>query len=225
MAAADILSDIHGELTHGQRRPGLEQSSTANLRVAVSHLRRQWSDSPPVRCHKRYKLNARLSIAHGYEQAMSILTDDDIEGISMGGGLWRITDLSRGGVGAFIPGGARVPLPVSGDLVAFCPEEGTRWHLGVVRRVKASSNGIEVGIATLSASPGAGQVEDGRSVRELCFCDPVRCGEAVRLVGPVGALGDNAPLFVMADGSFRKLRPLARALRGQNFDLRVYQVM
>ncbi|MDR1424324.1 MAG: hypothetical protein LBI92_06965 [Azoarcus sp.] len=233
--AADVLSDIHGELTHGQRRAGLEKMDLDVLRAAVAHLRRQWSSSPPTRRHQRHVLDARLSMVYGYDGAVSLLNDDAAEAVSMGTGAWRIVDLSRGGVGATMrhggvgtgaPRNVWVGLPSAGDLVAFCPEEGTKWHLGVVRRVRMSDSHIELGIATLSASPDIGAVDDGRAVRELCFCDPIRRGEPVRLVGPVGALEDNEPLFVTIPGALtHKLRPLASALRGKSFDLRVYQVV
>jgi len=233
--AADALSDIHGELAHGQRRAGLEKIDLDVLRAAVAHLRRQWSSSPPTRRHQRHVLDARLSMVYGYGDAVNLLNDDAMEAISMGTGSWRIVDLSRGGVGATmrhssVGAGAShnvwAGIPAAGDLVAFCPEEGTKWHLGVVRRVRISDSHIELGIATLSASPDIGAVDDGRAVRELCFCDPIRRGEPVRLVGPVGALEDNEPLFVTMPGALtHKLRPLASALRGKSFDLRVYQVV
>jgi hypothetical protein len=220
--AADSLSDIHAQLVHGQCPPDLEKIDPEVLCDAAAHLCRQWSASPPTRRFQRYPFDARLCVVCGYDQAMNLLSNDVLEeGVAMGTGAWRITDLSRGGVGAAIPS-IRATAPAAGDLVAFCPEEGVKWHIGVVRRVRTSKTYIEIGIATLSDSPDLVQVDDGRAPRDLCFCDPIRSGEAVRLLGPVGALGDNNPFFVMVDGNVHKLRPLAKALRGKSFDLRVY---
>jgi hypothetical protein len=226
VSAADMLSDIHGDLTHGQRPSGLGKTDLEELRAAVAHLRRQWSSSPPMRRFRRYPFDIRLNVVGGYDETKSLLRGDAPEAVALGTGVWRVTDLSRGGVGAtasiHIQGGA----PAAGDLVAFCPEEGTRWHIGIVRRVRIAESYTEIGIATLSDRPDLAQVDDGRVARELFACDPVRRGEAIRLVGPVGSLGDDDPLFVFAKGSVvHKLRPLASALRGKSFDLRVYQVV
>ncbi|MDR1062594.1 MAG: hypothetical protein LBL48_01430 [Azoarcus sp.] len=224
--AADMLSDVHGELTHGQRPFGLEKTDLAELRVAVTHLRRQWSARPPVRRFRRYSFNAHLSVVGGYDDVMGLLGDGSPEAVALGTGGWRITDLSRGGVGATTSRSVESGVPAAGDLVAFCPEEGTQWHIGLVRRVRLSKSGIEIGIATLSMNPDLARVDDGRAVHELFICEPVRRGEAIRLVGPVGSLEEDDPLFVMAKGSVVcKLRPLASALRGKSFDLRVYQAM
>ena len=224
--AADRLSEIHRELIQGQYSPvGLEKINIEELRSAVVHLRREWSFNPPMRRHRRYSLNARLCVVRGYEQAMSLLNGDAEEAVAVGAGTWRITNLSRGGIGAIIPRNLRAGVPVAGDLVAFCPEEGTKWHIGVVRRLRISKTHIEIGIATLSSNPGLALVEDGRVQRELCACDPIRRGEAIRLLGPVGVLGDDTPLFFRTDDAIiHKLRPLANTLRGKSFDLRIYQV-
>ncbi|MDR0701657.1 MAG: hypothetical protein LBF61_04475 [Azoarcus sp.] len=224
--AADMLSDIHGELTRGHRPSGLEKTDLAELRSAVTHLRRQWSARPPTRRFRRYSFSAHLSVVGGYDDVMNLLGEASPEGVALGTGGWRITDLSRGGVGAMTSRTTDGGAPAAGDLVAFCPEEGTRWHIGVVRRVRLSKSGIEIGIATLSVRPDLARVDDGRAAHELFICEPVRRGEAIRLVGPVGSLEEDDPLFVMAKGSVVcKLRPLADALRGKSFDLRVYQAM
>jgi hypothetical protein len=228
LPASDMLSDIDGELAHGQYRAGLEKMDLDELRAAVAHLRRQWSGSPPMRRFQRYPLDTRLTMVRGYDQTVTLLGYDEMEGVATGTGSWHITDLSRGGVGvtASTNNLSVDATPTAGDLVAFCLEEGTRWHVGVVRRVRTSGAFVEIGIATLSDRPGLSVVDDGRAARELCLCDPVRRGEVVRLVGPVGALGEDDPLFVtLKNAVVHKLRPLASALRGKSFDLRVYQVV
>ena len=223
--AVDNLSDIHGDLAHGRIPDDFEHVEAKELRAAVVHLRRQWSFNPPLRRHRRYPLNARLCVVRGYEQAMDLLNDDATEAVAVGMGTWHITDMSRGGVGAITPRNIKVNVPAAGDLVAYCPEEGTRWHIGVVRRLRTSKSHIEIGIATLSANPEIARVDDGHHPRELCVCDPVKSGGAVRLVAPVGTLSDDDPIFVVEKNSVvHKLRPLADALRGKSFDLRVYQV-
>ncbi|MDR2209031.1 MAG: hypothetical protein LBE22_08695 [Azoarcus sp.] len=223
--AAGRLSDIHGDHVLGKALKGFEHANAKDVRAAIVHLRRQWSFNPPMRRHQRYPLNARLCVVRGYEHAMSLLDDDATEAVAMGMGTWHITDMSAGGVGAITPRNIKVTVPVVGDLVAFCPEEGTRWHIGVVRRLRTSKSHIEIGIATLSASPEVACVDDGHHPRELCVCDPVLRGGATRLVAPVGMLGSDDPIFVMKKNAvIHKLLPLGDALRGKSFDLRIYQV-
>jgi hypothetical protein len=223
--AAEKLSEVRGVLARGQVPDGLEHMDIKELLLAVVHLCRQWSFNPPLRRHWRYPLNARLCVVRGYEHAMNLLSDDSTEGIAMGVGSWHITDLSRGGVGAITPRNIKLAVPATGDLVAFCPEEGTRWHIGVVRRQRTSKSHIEIGIATLSTNPELVRVDDGRQQRELCICDPIRPGGAIRLVAPVGTLEGNDPIFVMGKNAVvHKLQSLGDALRGKSFDLRIYQV-
>ena len=223
--AADTLSGIHRDLADGRFPDELENVNEEELRAAVVHLRRQWSFDPPLRRHRRYPLNARMCVVRGYEQAMNLLSDDATEAVAVGMGTWHITDMSVGGVGAITPRSIKVSVPVAGDLVAYCPEEGTRWHIGIVRRLRTSKSHVEIGIATLSASPELAFVDDGRHSRELCVCDPVRRGGVIRLVAPVGTLGDDDPIFVVEKNAVvHKLRPLAEALRGKSFDLRIYLV-
>jgi hypothetical protein len=223
--AANKLSDIHGDLILGHVSRGFEHVDAKELRAAIVHLRRQWSFNPPVRRHQRYPLNARLCVVRGYDQAMNLVDDDATEAVAMGMGTWHITDLSFGGVGAITPRNIKVNVPVVGDLVAFCPEEGTRWHIGVVRRLRTSKSHIEIGIVTLSTRPELTRVDDGHHPRELCVCDPMRRGGAIRLIAPVGTLRNDDPVFVMKKNAVvHKLRPLGEALRGKSFDLRIYQV-
>jgi hypothetical protein len=224
--AARKLFDIHGDFTLGRMPDEFEYVDARELQAAVMHLRRQWSLSPPMRRHQRHSLNARLCVVRGYEHAMNLLNDDATEAVAMGMGTWHITDLSLGGVGAITPRNIKVSVPVVGDLVAFCPEEGTQWHIGVVRRLRTSKSHIEIGIVTLSTSPELTRVDDGHHLRELCACDPVRRGEATRLLAPVGTLEDDDPVFVVKeDAVVHKLQPLGNTLRGKSFDLRIYQVM
>jgi len=223
--AVDKLSEIHGSLVLGRTPDGLEHIDARELSSAVTHLRRQWSFNPPLRRHRRYPLNARLSVVRGYEQAMNLLVDDSTEAIAVGMGTWHITDMSLGGVGAITPRNIKVNVPTAGDLVAFCPEEGTQWHIGVVRRLRTTKSHIEIGIATLSTNPELARVDDGHRQRELCVCDPVRRGGAIRLLAPVGTLENDDPIFAMGENSVvHKLRPLGDALRGKSFDLRIYHV-
>ncbi|MDR2014266.1 MAG: hypothetical protein LBP99_01405 [Azoarcus sp.] len=223
--AADRLSSIYGDLVLGQVPEGFEHVGVKELRAATVHLRRQWSFNPPMRRHRRYALNARLCVVRGYDHAMNLLNDDATEAVAMGMGTANYTDQSNRFLPAITNRNIKISVPVVGDLVAFCPEEGTRWHIGVVRRLCTSKSHIEIGIVTLSDSPELVRVDDGHQPRKLCVCDPVSRGGATRLIASVGTLGNDGPIFVMKKNAVvHKLRPLSDALRGKNFDLRVYQV-
>ncbi|MDR2688758.1 MAG: hypothetical protein LBB76_03250 [Azoarcus sp.] len=223
MAAADKLADWHNQLVQGQPVAKLGNVEPEVLRVAVVQLYRLWSVSPPVRRFRRYAMAARLNVVRGYDNVVDLL-DKDKEALAAGTGDWRIVDLSRGGVGAssVTP---RIKPPGTGDLVMFCPEEGTRWHLGVVRRFLHSKSHTEIGIATLSTHPMLMAVDDGQEARKLCCCDPLSQGEAIRLLAPPGVLGNEKPLFVTEKGMVFKLRQLVDVVRGKDFDLCIFQVL
>lgn len=222
--AAEKLSEIQDDLIRGQVPGGLESVDVEDLRTGVAHLCRLWSPRPPLRRHRRFPINARLCVVRGYEQTMNLLNDDAMEGVAAGMGAWHITDMSRGGIGAVTPRNIKVNVPVAGDLVAYCPEEGTQWHIGVVRRLRTTKSYVEIGIAALSDSPELMCIDDGRQPRELCVCDPVRPGMAIRLLAPIGTLGGDHPVFVVKDKEVFKLCPAGDVLKGKSFDLRIYQV-
>jgi hypothetical protein len=226
IAAADMLADVHGQLIHGQRPPALEGMDSGLLRVAVAHLRNLWSLCPPVRRFSRHTVvDIRLSVICGYEQVVTLLRDGTGEAVPTGTGAWRVADLSRGGAGALTVRSTAATAPESGEVVAFCLEEGTKWHLGVVRRVRHSKTFVEIGIASLSPRPTLVEVDDGCTLHEFCCCDPVRRGEAVRLVGKAGSFNGEDALFAQRDGHVFKLHPLTKNLNGKGFDLRTYQVL
>ncbi|GHU07748.1 hypothetical protein AGMMS50225_05180 [Betaproteobacteria bacterium] len=226
IAAADMLADVHGQLIHGQRPPALEDMDPGVLRAAAAHLRKLWSLCPPVRKFNRHTVgDIRLSVISGYEQVMELLREGTGEAMPAGAGAWRVADLSRGGAGALTVCSTAATAPGNGEIVAFCLEEGTKWHLGVVRRVRHSKRFVEIGIASLSTHPTPGEVDDGSAQHEFCFCDPVQHGGTVRLVGKTGSFNGKEILYAQRDGHVFKLHPLAQTLNGKGFDLRTYQVL
>lgn len=217
----ELLAELHGQFLRGAVPPALEGNEPRLLCDAAAHLRRLWSHRPPVRRFRRHLVDADLLVVRGYERVRALFE----AATAVDNGAWKVTDLSRGGVGALVIRGASEIRPESGDLLAFRPRDGANWHLGIVRRVRFAKGNAEVGIETLSVRPALIRVDDGRAPVDLFFCDPVLRGEAVRIIAPPGAIREGVSLFVTADGKVSKLKPLEGSMKGRGFELRVYQVL
>ena len=218
--ACEFLAEIHGQLIRGSMPGVLAGMEPRLVRESAVHLRRHWSVRPPVRRFRRHAVDGGLSVVRGYEQIKGLFRPR----VEVTNGAWRIVDLSRGGVGALVyhDGG---DVPDSGELLAFRPQDGSSWHLGVVRRVRQAKDAAEVGIETLSIRPELVRTDDGLVTIDLLFCDPVLRGEAVRVIAPENVLRPGAPLFVTAEGRVSKLKPLEGVMFGTDYELRVYQVL
>ena len=69
------------------------------------------------------------------------------------------------------------------------------------------------------------QVDDGRNRLDVVVCDPLLHGEAVRLIVPRLALRSKVPIFLNWQGGLVKLKPLDMGFLGQDYEIRVYQVL
>ncbi|MBR0566567.1 hypothetical protein J5J83_10620 [Azoarcus sp. L1K30] len=216
----EYLAELYGQLVRGSIPHVLGGRDIRLLRDAVAHLRRHWSRRPPVRRFRRHTVDAKLLVVRGYDSVKDLFEAK----AEVANGAWRITDLSRGGVGALVYHDEG-SIPEAGELLAFRPHDGVSWHLGLVRRVRQSSEATEVGIESLSIRPELVRADDGLVAVDLLFCDPVLRGEAVRVVAPVNVLRQGAPLFVNAEGRMSKLKPLEGVMYGKGYELRVYQVL
>ena len=219
--AIEVLAETHGQLLRGDVPSGLTGWEPGTLRDAAAHLRRLWSHRPPVRRFRRHGADGKLLVVKGYGDIKALFQAKS--GLEFRG--WRIADLSRGGVGALLMPKDGGPVPDHGALLAFRPHDGVNWHLGLVRRVRLAKECAEVGIETLSIRPELVRVDDGRVPSEMLFCDPVLKGEAVRVVAGVGAFREGASLFVNVEGRLSKLKPLGGMLQGEDYELRVFQVV
>lgn len=220
-AALENFSELHPRLLSAQAPTALAGGAPGLLCDAVMHLLRLWSHRPPVRRFRRHPVDAELLVVRGYEAVRYLF----VASTAVDNGAWMVTDLSKGGVGAFVIRDTVDSAPENGDLLAFRPRDGSNWHLGFVRRVLFAGGGAEVGIETLSVRPALIRVDDGKAPVDMFFCDPVLRGEAVRIIAPLNTIRKDVPLFVTADGKVSKLKPLDVSMEGRGFELRVYQVL
>lgn len=193
-------------------------ASTLHLR-ALDHLLRQWSAAPPVRRHRRYQMTGTLAAVAGIDELRMVFRGE--QGVRRE--EWQLRDLSRGGLGAVAANGA----VCAGQLVGIHPVDGQGWQLALVRRAWTHEEGAtHLGLEVLSRKPVLAHVDDGCRPAEVLLCDPLRRGEAVRIVMPLRALvAPTVPLFVTGNGSVQKLRPLDASYTGDGFELRAYQVL
>ena len=84
---------------------------------------------------------------------------------------------------------------------------------------------MDVGIEILSLAPAYVQADDGRDAIDVILCDPLSNGEAVRAIGTQRSLSRGCSLYVVQAGKVWKLRPMEFSLQGDDFELRVYQVL
>lgn len=191
------------------------------LRHVLDHFLHYWAPVPPLRRHRRHRVGGAIAAVRGLE-AIRLLLQGNGE---VGQVEWSLHDVSRRGVGAYVPTSGSEPVR-PGELVGLRATGGGNWQLAVVRRTWSSAGERELaGLETLSLSPVASQVDDGHVRVEVLLCDPVLRGEAVRVAAPVNTLLAGAPLFISGSGKIQKLKPLNGEMQGDGFELRVYQVL
>lgn len=219
--AARILTGLSAQLSQGVVPAGFGgRRGGAPLLQALQTLLRHWSGAPPMRRYRRHLLNGRLAVVRGFEELKELVQG----GQPPTDAEWLMHDASRGGVGAIVPARADDTVQM-GDLVGLRSTEGDAWHLGIVRRKRAAGDDRLVGIETVSQCPEIVSVDDGRAASDALLCDPLLKGEAVRILISPDALMSGVPLFVTANGTIQKLKPLDASTGGRDFELRVYQVL
>jgi hypothetical protein len=219
--AVGALHELAERVQDGGVPVGLESACGGrSLMGGIQHLLRHWSDASPVRRYRRHMLGGKLTAVRGIEDLRQLFTGESVSYLAE----WEFRDASRGGIGASVPAGASVPVNV-GELVGILPHDGEAWQLGVVRRAWLECDAMQVGLEALSQRPVLASIDDGLVRTEVFLCDPLLRGEAVRIAAPVNTLRPGIPVFVTANGSIQKLKPLDAAMAGNGFELRVYQVL
>lgn len=217
-----ILAGLTGLLSQGVVPPGLGGGgiSATQFASALQVLLRQWSGAPPARRYRRHLLTGRLRAVRGFDGVRALLKGRQ----QPGSDEWQMQDVSRCGIGALVPesGDQRIGM---GDLVGLQAAEGDAWHLGLVRRKRHAEDGSFVGVETLSQKPALVSADDGRVASDVLLCDPLLKGEAVRILLSPGTLSGTGALFIQHQGAIHKLKPLEASTSGNDFELRVYQVL
>lgn len=189
---------------------------------AIAHLRSLWTVGSRHRRSRRHEVDERIEVLTGWRDSIAVLSGAAPVRFEE----WKVLDVSRSGVRA----AARVrrdgSIPELGRLVCSHFADGAARQVGIVRRVRTAEAGLmDVGIEILSLAPAYMKADDGREAIDLLLCDPLSNGEAVRAIGAQRSLSSGSSLYVVQAGKVWKLRPMEFSLQGDEFELRVYQVL
>lgn len=223
------FQQIADMLAQDQVPPALESGASALLRVraGLEHCRTIWSETPPARRFRRHPIHGGLKVVCGLEGLAELLDHaDPVQEASPRPVIeWQLQDISKKGLACIAPEQAARDLQV-GSVVGLRPTDGSGWQIGVVRRLQRNHDDTVVaGVETLSHKPYVVQVDDGRQRLGVVVCDPLLHGEAVRLIVQRLALRSNVPIFLNWQGELIKLKPLNMGFLGQDYEIRVYQVL
>ncbi|WP_341676324.1 hypothetical protein [Niveibacterium sp. SC-1] len=220
-AARDALEALRAQLDEGATPAPLALQSDDDvdrLGPLLEHLIRHWSAEPPVRRHRRHKLHAQLQVVEGLE-----FVTDHLSGlIGLPVAAWEQRDVSLNGVGASAPLTEKHPLRI-GSLVGMLSEDGNRWLVGMVRRMRREAQERAlVGVEILSWHPLAARADDGARELRVLLLDPLTRGGTIRVAIPEGPMRRAAPLYLLGHNKAVKLLPQSLIERGADFEVRSY---
>lgn len=126
----------------------------AFLSPVLTQIYNDWSGKTPERLHERKQSNARLSIVPGFQalmDAVAQVTDDPFDFTARAEvESWVANDVSEGGFGAVLPAASEDWVGVGG-IVGIESETPGEWHVGVVRRLVRTDDGLQrVGMQIIS---------------------------------------------------------------------------
>ncbi|MEW5890052.1 MAG: hypothetical protein AB1768_13630 [Pseudomonadota bacterium] len=212
-----------GKVLEGGEVPGdLNLGGQYSPKIVLSvlrHLALYWAARPPTRSSVRHRVKSRLAVIHGLGRIHARLLGRD-------GGeaeAWIVEDVSLGGMGAQLPLANNDWIRI-GALLGLQPEGGDNWLVGVVRRLRRSTESLgAVGIETLSKTPRAVEADLGGMACEAILLDGAAPGETLRVVLPARAFETDMPLEFAVDGRRVSLQPLELLESGMEFDIGRYR--
>lgn len=240
-AHADVVTilarlDQLGELPAGVDFGGTPEVGV--VREVFKHLSLNWAPKPPVRQSERKRMQARMSIAHGFERVLDLMKAGDLDialDVAVGDNeTWVVENVSAGGFGATVTQVKGDWLKI-GAMIAVQPDmpsgSNGRWDLAMVRRLSRDSaatakNQASTGVQILSRTAACvslvnagGAWSDGRSTLEgIYFADPAQPGTAM-LVLPAGAYLPGEQIQTVLDGRKHLLFPVGVVDRGDDYEL------
>ncbi len=220
-AAGDLLMEFETQFRRGRVPRSLAGAEPVLFAAAARHLRRMWSSEPPQRRFRRHETVGRLFLVRGFADCRNVL-DGSMPAAQREA---TVANLGRHGVGAFLGRGRNGYGLDHDEIVALRFVDGEGWHLGLVRRLSTGDHGTQLGVEILSQQAQAGQADNGEASVDVILCDPLRRGEALRVIAAPDSLQGDVTLSVPRGGGIQKLQPLDAMSRGRGFDLRVYQVL
>ncbi|MCX9155049.1 hypothetical protein OPU71_02790 [Niveibacterium sp. 24ML] len=220
--ALGLLFEMEQQVKQGELPPALGAATedAALLSALLHHLIHHWSETPPVRRHRRHKLPGKLHVVEGLDPLADQLSNH------AGGqnALWEQRDASTHGIGLSAPPDENSRLRI-GALLGLHSNDGTRWIAAVVRRMQRSADStIHVGVEVLSWHPLAADADDGSQHVRVLLLDPLQRDATIRLVVPAPGVRPGAPLFLLGQNKALKLTPLSMLEQGDRYEIRSYQV-
>ncbi|NLF54645.1 MAG: hypothetical protein GX576_09690 [Thauera phenolivorans] len=219
--ASEFFDELALLLSLGRTPRRLEGLDRESAIAAVRRLKASLCVDPPKRRARRYALDGDLAVICGFSGTRAALSSR----AATAPATWRVTDLSRTGLGASIPFEPSRPVPDNGELVGVRALDGGEWQIGVARRVRYGTGRVSVGIETLCLEPVLLSVECADLALDVIACDPIQPGHSVRLALPPGLTIGEKTLFAKGEHGSARLLPLAGVSRGYDFDLRSYRVL
>lgn len=239
-AHADVLT-ILAKLDQASELPaGIDFGGTPDARVVrevFKHLSINWAPKPPVRKAERKRMQARMSITHGFERVLELMKTGGVDdALDFAGGeseTWVVENVSAGGFGATVAQVKGDWLKI-GALLAVQPDmpggSSGRWDLALVRRLSRdgaaakgqASTGVQIlsrTAVTASLTNAGGAWGDGRNTIDGIFLtDPAQLGMAV-LVLPAGAYLPGEQIHTIIDGTKHLLFPVNVIERGDDYEM------
>lgn len=224
---------------------GVDFGGTPDVRVVrevFKHLALNWAPKPPVRKSERKRLQARMSIAHGFTRLIELMKPEAallaLDEVSAGENeTWVVENLSSGGFGATV-GQSKGDWLKIGALIAVQPDmpsgSNGRWDIGIIRRLSRegpadasgakgqASTGVQVlsrtAMTTALVNAGGAWTDGSESIEGIFWADPSSPGAAV-LALPSGTYLPGEQIRTVIDGRNHLLFPIGVADRGDDYDL------
>lgn len=224
----------------GELPPGMDLGGTpepALVREVFKHLVLNWSPKPPVRKSERKRMQARMVVAHGYDQLLELLrqsaVDFGFDAPPVETESWVVENVSAGGFGATVTQVKGDWLKI-GALMLVQPDlpgsTGGRWDLAIVRRLVRDGAGSKAqasaGVQILSrgalcvslVNTGGPWANGSKTMDGIYFADTANPGAAM-LALPTGAYLPGEQIQTVIDGRKHLLFPTGIADQGDDYDL------
>lgn len=188
----------------------------------LRHLILYWAPSAPERKHPRHAVKSRLSIVHGFDGVVGVLSASGAPSVleMEPAESWIVENVSAGGFGAVLQQAKGDWLKI-GALLGMQPDGGHNWLVGVVRRVsRSSTQEARVGIQTLSRAPELAQFAiHGREETAVLLPQPGLGGGEASIALRAGVFEPGRNLETARNGRTYLYMPQNVAERGEDYEV------
>lgn len=244
-ATAEGHADLAGMLARFEQANelpgGVDFGGTPDPRVVrevFKHLALNWAPQPPVRKSERKRMQTRMSIAHGFDQALELTRqgamDLALDFAPVEAETWVVENVSSGGFGATVAQVKGDWLKI-GALIAVQPDlpgsAGGRWDLAIIRRLSRdagtdaktqASTGVQIisrKATTVALRNSGGKWSGDRETLDGIYVPDSGQPGVATLVMPQGAYLPGEQLHALIDGRKHLFFPIAVTERGDDYDL------